>query len=869
MKHNVTSLLVTALIVAMSTAVMAAEAPTEAQENVGANLAAIAVSPARFQLEGPRSTQQLLVTGRYADGSLRDLTRDARYRLDQPGRLAVDADGLARGLANGAVRLTVSVGGKQVVVEAAVSGTERTEPVSFRRELMPVLSVAGCADIRCHGAPSGKDGFRLSLWGFDPEFDFQQLTHDGLGRRTNSLNPDNSLVLKKALSLVPHVGGRRFSPNSRLAELVRTWQSEGLRDDDSPVSLAKLTVTPDRRVLKAPADTQQLSVVAEYSDGRTQDVTRLTTFSSSDIAVANVDRQGQVAFHRQGEVAILCRYMGRLESIRMMHIARPAEGYAWPNPPESNYVDAHVFSKLKMLHIAPSELCTDEQFVRRAFLDLCGVLPTPAETREFLAGQGPDRRSRLIDRLMERPEYADYWTKKWFDVLRVTRDAINLQGSQTFQGWLRSRIEKDEPFDETARQMLTSVGQSYRDAPVNYYCVTPTPKTITDKQFLQKDLAEATAQLFLGVRLQCAKCHNHPYERWTQNDYLGLAAHFNQVKRTRMGKAGPGGRAERRQIEITIDQKAVEFTRDSDGSAVVPSLIGQKPAPIPANQDRRQNLAKWLTRADNPFFAKALVNRIWYHLNGRGIVEPVDDFRDSNPSSNDPLLEALAKQFVESGYRLKPLIRTIANSRTYQLSAISNSSNASDDKYFSHMHTRPMPAEVLLDAVCHVTGVPEVYEIAKDYTIGLPPGTITLPVGTRAVQLPVNDIVTLINQGSKYVRYESHPFLRAFGQPSRTQTCECDREQTFGRKQALELIIGKMMAKRLADPKNRLAQLIASKKTDSEILDTLYLRALSRRPSPKTRTAMLAHVGNSTNKRQGWEDVLWTLLNSQEFIYQH
>jgi len=830
---------------------------------------ALEVAPRAFTLSGPRASRQVLVTGRYADGSLRDLTGFCQWKPADPAMIDVDADGLARGRSDGTTKLVVEVAGLSTTATVTVADVGKHEPISFRREFMPVLAVAGCSDIRCHGAPSGKDGFRLSLWGFNPDFDFQQLTHDGLGRRTNPLNPDSSLILNKALAQVSHVGGRRFAPGSQLAKLMRGWQAEGLHDDAGPVSLKSLVVTPGRRVLKAPAKWQRLAVQAEFSDGQVADVTRLTTYSSSDIAIANVDRIGQVEFARQGEVAILCRFMGRMESMRLMHIAEPAADYAWPDPPEANYVDTHVFAKLKQLHIAPSGLCTDEQFVRRIHIDLCGVLPTPAETEAFLATTGPDRRTRLIEQLLQRPEYSDYWTKKWFDVLRVTRDAINLEGSQKFQAWLRGRIESDEPFDETARQLLTSVGQSYRDAPVNYFCVTLTPKTVTDKQFLQKDLAEATAQLFLGVRLQCAKCHNHPYERWTQNDYLGLAAHFNQVKRTRMGKAGPGGRAERRQLEITIDKKSPEFTRDSDGSAVVPSLIGQQPKAIPADQDRRQQLAAWLTRSDNPFFARAFVNRIWYHLNGKGIVEPVDDFRDSNPSSNDPLLAALARQFVEGGYRMKPLIRTIVNSRTYHLSAISNPSNQSDGKYFSHMHSRPLPAEVLLDAVCQVTGVPEVYEIAKDYTIGLPPGTITLPIGTRAVQLPVNDIVTLINQGSKYVRYESHPFLRAFGQPSRTQTCECDREQTFGRKQALELIIGQMMSRRLVQPKNRLSRLMDSKMSDAQILDALYLRSLSRRPSPKTRTAMLAHVSSSSDRRQGWEDVLWTLLNSQEFIYQH
>jgi len=828
------------------------------------------VYPRSILLSGSRATCQILVSGRYADGSLRDLTEFCRWDAGEEAMVAVDETGLVEGRRDGATTLAVHVAGLSAMIPLTVEGLSESRPISFRRELMPLLSVAGCSDIRCHGAPSGKDGFRLSLWGFDPDLDFQQLTHDGLGRRTNRLDPDNSLILNKALARVAHVGGRRFAPTSRFARLIHDWQAEGLQDDLAPVALESLTVTPSRRVLKAPGTWQRLAVRATFSDGRVSDVSRLTTFSSSDISIASVDRTGLVDFNRQGEVAILCRFMGRMESVRLMHIAEPGEGYAWPNPEESNYVDTHVFAKLKLLNIAPSGLCSDEQFVRRLYLDLCGVLPPPSESRLFLAATGTDKRSKLIEQLLGRPEYADYWTKKWFDVLRVTRDAINLEGARKFQSWLRVRIASDLAFDETVRLMLTSTGQSYRDAPVNFYCVTMTPKTITDKQFLQKDLAEATAQLFLGVRLQCAKCHNHPYERWTQNDYLGLAAHFNQVKRTRLGKAGPGGvRAERRQLEITIDVKASEFTRDTDGAAVVPSLIGSDPVAMPAGRDRRELLAAWLTRPDNPFFAKALVNRIWFHLHGRGIVEPVDDFRDSNPSSNGALLVALASRFVASGYRLKPLIRDIVNSRTYQLSPLSTASNESDERYFSHMGSRPLPAEVLLDAVCSVTGVPEVYEIAKDYTIGLPPGTITLPIGTRAVQLPVNDIVTLINKSSKYVRYESHPFLRAFGQPSRTQTCECDRQQTFGRKQALELIIGQMLSKRLVSPDNRLGKLLSSGSTDAEILDALYLRTLSRTPSPKTRTAMLTHVSSSPDRRRGWEDVVWTLLNSQEFIYQH
>ena len=829
---------------------------------------ALEVEPASITLAGPRASQQVLLTGRYADGSVRDLTSFSEWKSADAELVDVTSDGFVSGLRDGASHLEIRVAGLAAQVPVAVTDSNLPQPVSFRRELMPLLSVAGCSDIRCHGAPSGKNEFRLSLWGFDPDLDFRQLTHDGLGRRTNSLDPDSSLILSKALMRIPHAGGLRFTPDSPYAALMRSWQSEGLRDDVGKVSLQTLTASPARRVLQAPARWQQLSVRATFDDGRSADVTRLTTFFSSDIAIADVDRTGRVEFKRQGEVAILCRFLGRMESVRLMYIAKAASDFQWPDPPTNNDVDTHVFAKLKMLNIPPSPLCSDEQFVRRVSLDLCGILPTPDEVREFVASTQSDKRARLIDQLLERPEYADFWTKKWMDVLRASRDSIQLAGAQAYQKWLRDRIEADESFASIAESLLTSTGQSYSDAPANFFCVPPTPTAITDPAYLQKDLTEATAQLFLGIRLQCVRCHDHPYEKWKHADYLALAAHFTQVTRSRLGKAGPSGRPERRQIEIALDFKAPEIKNES-GETIVPRLPGESVADVPADQDRRQRLAKWLTRKDNPFFAKALVNRTWFHLHGRGIVEPVDDFRDSNPSANDELLESLAADFVQNGFRLKPLIRTIANSRTYQLSPVPTPGNQSDDRYFSHMSSRPLSAEVLLDAVCHVTGIPEVFEITNDYTIGLPEGSITLPAGTRAVQLPVTDTETLINTMGKYVRYEPHPFLRTFGQPSRTQTCECDREQHFGRKQALELIIGQMTANRLTSKDNRLGRLLAEQKSDAEILNELYLCALSRVPSEASAKSLSEYVAGSADKRQAWEDILWTILNSQEFIYQH
>jgi len=845
--------------------------PTDSIERASiiGTLVSLDIEPKTIMLDGPRASRQVLVTGRYADGTLRDLSCFCNWKATTSDLLNITTHGLVTGRRDGTTHLEIRAAGLSARVPVTIIGSGKSQPISFRREVMPVLSTAGCSDIRCHGAPSGKNGFRLSLWGFNPDLDFRQLTHNLYGRRTNSLNPENSLILNKALARISHVGGRRFRPHSPYAKLLRDWQAEGLHDDPAPVGLRSLTITPSMRVLKAPARWQQLAASATFDDDSTADVTQLTTFSSSDLAVADVDRTGLVEFKGQGEVAILCRFLGRMESVRLMHIVAPPAGYQWPNPPENNYVDTHVFAKLKRLNIAPSNLCSDEQFIRRLYLDLCGMLPPPNQARAFVAATERDKRSRLVDQLLKRPEFAEFWTKKWLDVLRVSRDSIQWAGAKAYHGWIRERIQQDASFAEVVHDMLTSQGESYRDPAVNFYCVTQIPKKGAEPHYLQKDLAEATAQLFLGVRLQCAKCHNHPYERWTQNDYLALAAHFTQVKRRRLGKAGPSGRAERRQIAVAIDYNGAEVTNESTGLPVAPQLLGQPAAKVAPEQDRRHLLADWLTEKENPFFAKAIVNRVWFHLHGRGIVEPADDFRDSNPSANDALLDALAADFVANGFRLKPLIRTIGNSRTYQLSPIPTASNRSDQRYFSRMLVRPLPAEVLLDAICNVTGVPEKFQIMNDYTIGVPKGFIKLPAGTRAVQLPVNDIVTLINQSSKYVRYESHPFLRAFGQPTRTQTCECDREQKFGRKQALELIIGQLISTRLTREDNRLGQMLAEKNSDTEILNALYRRALSRTPSESTAESFLEYVAKSADRRQAWEDVLWTVLNSQEFIYQH
>jgi hypothetical protein len=775
--------------------------------------------------------QQLVVTGHYADGSVRDLTPFADLKIEQNQAAAVTSSGLVMPKRNGRTALKVTAGGQSEAVDVTVTNFESPRPTSFRHDLIAALNVGGCNAGACHGTPSGKNGFRLSLRGYDPAIDYVQLTRDAEGRRTDKLNPDASLIWQKALGLVPHEGGPRFAATSFAARMLRNWLAEGLHDDVSGLpALAAIEILPGSRVLHDPARQQQLAVRAQFSDGSARDVTRLTVFTSSDTAVAEVTSTGLVQFRQSGEVAILCRYLDAMRSVRLTYLeAKPS--FHWVSRPEENFIDKLVFDKLKLLSIQPSDACTDAEFVRRASLDICGDLPTAEEARDFLASKDVHKRAHLIDRLLEREEYADFWTLKWLDVLRSNRKTIQPKGTQAYQQWLRNKIEVNAPFDQLVRELLTANGNTFANPPANYYRVARDPT----------NLAETTAQLFFGIRMQCAKCHNHPFERWTQDDYYSLAAFFARVKHKKdaiqpgQGPMAIGG------AEVIYADRAGEVVQPRTGKAVAPKFLGGTVAAIPPGKDRRQALAEWLTSANNPFFAKSVVNRVWYHLMGRGIVDPVDDFRDSNPAANDELLAALAKDFVDHGFDLKHTIRIIANSRTYQLSASSNDSNKDDSKYFSHAVTRLLSAEQLLDAICTSTQVPEKY-----------PG---LPLGTRATQLPDGDV--------------NHVFLKTFGQPARELACECEREGDSNLAQALQLINGPTINDKIRHPNNRLAKLLAKKLDGKEIVAELYLVSLSRPPAAGEVKAALAHVAKNADKRKAWEDVQWAVLNSKEFLFRH
>jgi hypothetical protein len=809
-----------------------ASVPTDAaaRAQVVGRPTAVVVQPQAITLSGPRAFQQVIVTGIYPDGTLRDLTPFSEMNAESAGCVSVQSEGLVLPEKEGETVLRVQAGGQSIRIPVRVTEMSSPRPTSFRHELIAALNVGGCNAGACHGTPSGKNGFRLSLRGYDPAADYVQLTREVMGRRTDRLHPTASMILQKPLGMVPHEGGLRFQPKSIPAQVIRDWISEGLQDDPADLpGLQTIEVVPGPRVLQDPARWQQLAILARFANGGVRDVTRLTVFSSSDTAVASVSNSGLVEFQQSGEVAILCRFLDVMQAVRITYL-EPKKGFHWANVPENNYIDRNVFAKLNMLSIQPSELCTDQEFIRRACLDICGVLPSAEEANAFLGSKENDKRAKLIDRLLDRPEYADFWTLKWSDVLRSDRKTIQVKGTFVYQNWLREQIAKNRPFNQIVSELLTSTGSTFSNPPANYYRIAADPQ----------NLAETTAQLFFGIRMQCAKCHNHPFEKWTQDDYYSMAAFFARVKQKK-DPSEPGAAAPNAGGELIYLDRTGEVVQPRSGKTMPPKFMGGPVAHLLPGQDRRQVLADWLTSAKNPFFAKSVVNRIWFHLTGRGIVDPVDDFRDSNPSANDELLDALAQDFTSSSFDLKHLIRTIVNSRTYQLSAQANDSNRDDNKYFSHAVTRLLTAEQLLDAICTVTELPEKFA--------------SVPLGTRAVQLPDGEI--------------NHPFLKTFGQPGRELACECEREQDSNLAQALQLINGPTVNEKLRNPNNHIGKLLAKKTGEPAILGELYLTALSRPPNEAETKLSLAHIAKNTDKRKAWEDVLWALINSKEFLFRH
>ena len=838
----------------------AAEKPGEQVAFIGQPISVV-VHPETIRLSGPRAVQQILVTGRYADGSERDLTRVSVLKFESPDVAIISAAGFLQPQKTGQTALIVEAGGQTTRAAVVVEQFDQPQPVSFRHDFIAALNVAGCNAGACHGIPSGRGGFKLSLRGYDPAADFLELTHASLGRRVDRFNPDASLILKKGLGQVPHEGGLRLvSVNQVPTQTIRGWLAEGLRNDPTELPvLKKIEVFPGSRVQLAPARWQQLAVLAHFADGSVRDVTRLTAFSSSDEGVASIDATGLVEMQQTGEAAILCRYLDIIQCVRLTYLV-PKPDFVWSNPSghnDHNDVDQHVFAKLKMLNILPSQVCTDQEFVRRVFLDLCGILPTPDETRAFLADVNPGKRARLIDQLLDRGEFADFWTYKWLDVLRSNRLTIQIKGSHAYHQWLRSHVERNTPWNEVVRDLLTAGGSTFDNPPANYYRgpYSHGAPVVRDAQ----GLAEMTSQLFFGIRLQCAQCHNHPFERWTQDDYYHMTAWFAQIK-AKVDPVQPGGPQQgypwqlRENALVIYSEGTGETFHPQSRKQMAPKVVGMPAPVISAGADRRVVLAEQVTSPENPFFARATVNRLWFHLLGRGIVDPPDDFRDSNPPVNEPLLDSLAKDFVASKFDVKHIIRKIVNSQTYQLSMQANSSNQADEKYFSHalVKRKRLSAEVLLDAICAATAQPE------EFT--------GMPAETRAVQLPDGQV---IYTGGRYASWDRHPFLKAFGQPAREAACECERESDLNLARALEIKNGDFLMGKVRAPHNRIGQLLARKLSDADLLNELFLATLSRPPLAEEVQASLTHVSQAAEKRAAWEDIHWALLNSNELLFRH
>lgn len=799
----------------------------------GPVLKSISVVPASVRLIGPRSQQGLVVTGTYSDGRVKDLTSVAKYTVSNPQAVrleTVEATGpLLRPVRDGEAVVKITVpGAAPVTVNARVEKTAEPAPVSFVHEVVPALTKLGCSMGTCHGTPTGKGGFRLSLQGYAPELDYHTLVREGGGRRVQPSDPGSSLLLLKPLLKMAHAGGKRLDPSMPEFDILARWIAEGAHDDtEKAPALTRVEVLPEARQLMTPRARQRVVAMAHFADGTVRDVTHLAKLNTSNEDLAPITREGLVEANDRGDIAVLVRYQDELKSLRLTFL-KNVPGFKWVQPVENNYIDRYVFERLKLFQIPASGLSSDTEFIRRAYLDTLGLLPTAEEVRAFLADPSPTKRQKLIDQLTERPEFADNMSIKWADVLRIADETMGESGAKAFHKWLRDSFHANKPMSRLVSELLTASGPTSTSAPANYFRAARD----SEGKVPPEALAEATAQLFLGVRLVCAKCHNHPFERWTQNEYYAFAAFFGQVRR----RNGPGKGEE----TVYLDPRG-EVTHLRTGEVMKPKLLGAAVVEPVQGQDRRAALAEWLTSPENPFFAKSIVNRVWSHLLGKGIVEPIDDFRDSNPPVNDALLEALAKDFAAHNFELRYLVRTIMNSRTYQLTARVLPLNKTDSTYFSHALPRTLTAEQLADVISQVTGVP------FDY-----PG---YPAGTRAAQLAGTSVKT--------------GFLKVFGRPDRNLNCECEREKDPTLFQALKLITDRDIDAKLSSDQGRIAQLAASGKPDTEVLEEMYLTALARPPSAREKQEWISYFSRSGDRRKALEDLGWVLINSKEFLFRH
>ena len=788
----------------------------------------VSAFPSSLTLRADRGGHVIAVTGRVSDGYEIPLA-DAKLSSDKPDIASVNTRGEIVGLKAGKANVTATASGRSVTIPVTVEPKPK-RGVSFKQDILPVLSKSGCNDGGCHAKPDGQNGFKLSVFAYDPKGDYYNIVKDGRGRRVFPAFPEESLLLKKPALLVEHEGGQRFEKDSDSYRTVLHWISEGMTyEQPNEPELEKLSIFPAERRYRKNVK-QPLLVRAHYSDGGIRDVTRLSEFDSNEKDFATVDEHGVISVGSlSGEGVIVARFMGLVEISRVAvpsDRALPESLYA--ELPVHNFIDERVYDRLQKLAIAPSKGCSDAEFLRRVSLDLIGVAPTAEQAREFLRNPDPEKRSKLVDRLLDNPAYADHWATKWADLLRPNPSRVGVKSIYMLDQWLRDSFRENKPYDRMIREIVTAQGNTHRYGPAVIFRDRRKPE----------DIGEWFSQVFLGVRMECAKCHHHPNEKWSQADFYQFAAYFKDISRKGKGISTP----------ISGDNETVYYRRGSDvkhpvtGETMPPKPLDGPVAKIPDETDPREALAAWMTDPKNPYFARAAVNRVWAEFFGRGIVDPVDDFRASNPPINEPLLDALAEEFVAAGFNLKRLMRTIVSSRVYQLSSTPNETNVADTENFSRAYRRRLPAEVMLDAVADFTGSPESFQ-----------GT---PTDTRAI--------------AAWNHKLSSDFLDAFGRPNASAQCPCERDLRPSVVQALHLMHSKDLQAKLADKNGRAAKLAAGDLPPEKVVQELYLAAFNREPQiDEIKIAMSAFYQPETTRQIAIEDVMWALINSAEFVFNH
>lgn len=787
-----------------------------------AQAAELQVSPTAISLDRPEASQQVLVTE--VEGERRrDVTREARFEIAAPAIVSISTDGLLRPATEGTTQLTVKFGDKSVSVPITVSRLQNPVPVSFVNEVQPILTKGRCNSGGCHGKAEGQNGFKLSLFGFDAATDHDALFKEAKGRRLTLTDPAASLLLLKGTATMPHGGGRKIEPGSAAEQRVRRWIAEGASFVPAGGTAVErqivgIEVEPAQVVIAANGS-QQLRVTAIDDAGGKRCATVESDYLSNATHIADINSRGLLqASDVPGEAAVLVRYLGHVAVCRVV-LPRPASTFA--RPPENNFIDKHVWDKLTRLGIPPSNPIDDATFMRRAFLDVIGTLPTAAEARAFIGDASPDKRTKLVDALLARPEYAEYWAMKWSDLLKADKLKITPQGTVGLTRWLRKQFTSNRPYNEMVHEILTIQGPTQSESPAAFFKTLDTPEVTS----------RAVSQLFLGVRIECAQCHHHPSERWSQDDYAGLAGFFTGITTKKLPDT----------TDAIVARAGTDSKHPRTGELVPAQALGAKPADFTNITDRRVVLANWMVAPDNPFLTKAIANRVWSHYFGRGLVDPIDDMRATNPATNEPLLAALEAHLKDVKYDLKAFTKTILLSRAYQLGPATDA-NRDDRQHFSHARPKAIEAEVLLDAICQTTGVPEKFN--------------GWPEGVRSIQVWDN-------------RMPSY-FFRIFGRPVRATVCECERSNEPSISQALHLLNSPEVHAKLTHRHGLARKLATTPKSNDELVDELYLTTLNRFPTAEEKTLMAtAFESAGANRHQAVEDVLWAVLNTKEFLYNH